>query len=175
MPKGSLPKPPDERERRNSPAGYGPQVPLRWDGVQRGPDLPLGLPGIKWSTMTLKWWDVWRNSAQAMVMLPTDWATMLETALLVNDYWTPKREAMTDKNGKIQHRTVSRSTVERKALAGEIRQRMALYGATYRDRQLCGMIIDNSSEEEAMAAVVAEFTKQVDYLEILKAEGYAQE
>lgn len=168
MPRGPLPKPADERERRNSPAGNGPQI-LAWDGNTRGPELPLNLPGIKWSIMTFKWWDVWRNSAQAMVMLDTDWMVMLETAFLVNEFWKPQQEAVTNSVGKIIKRAVPRPAGQLKALSSEIRQRCEAFGATYRDRQVRGMIIygpeDVNLTEKDIERAAA---KAIDHMENYK-------
>lgn len=172
MPRGPLPKPDDERQRRNKDSAHqvGPRI-LAWDGETRGPELPMNLPGIKWSIMTIKWWDVWRNSPQAMVMLDTDWCVMLETAFLVNEFWKPQAEAVTNSAGKIIKRAVPRPAGQLKALSSEIRQRCEAFGATYRDRQVRGMIIHgpedvNLTEKDIEAAAA----KAVNYLDMVNQE-----
>lgn len=142
---GPLGKPDDERVRRNAPI-YD-KVQIRWDGQSRGPELPLGLPGIKWSTRTIAWWETWRNSPQAMVMLDTDWELMLETALLHNQFWSPRRESVTGKDGKIKKQIVPRSPAELRSLAAEIRQRLEAMGGSYADRQRRGMKILTDNDE----------------------------
>lgn len=164
---GPLPKDPSERVRRNKPPMHAQVVTLKWDGVQRGPDLPLGLPGIKWSTMTIKWWDTWRNSAQAMLMIDTDWQYMLETALLHNQLWTPKKEAFTGTDGKIKRRAVPRPAAELRGLAGEIRQRLESFGATFRDRQKNGIKIQDQDEFLREQEISQAAQDTVNYFDLL--------
>lgn len=160
---GPSPKDPAERVRRNLP---NEPVTLKWDGKTRGPELPLNLPGIKWSTRTFQWWDTWRNSPQAMLMVATDWEVLLETALLVNQYWTPKRENVTGANGKITKRATPRSPVELKALAVEIRQRVAQFGATVADRKNLMEIVN---EDDHLGELqIQQELKKVNYRDMLK-------
>lgn len=176
MVRGRPQKDSSERIRRNT-TEYECDV-VEWDGVTRGPELPLGLPGIKWSTMTIKWWKTWRESAQAMLMIETDWEVMLETALLHNEFWKPAMEAVTGANGKITKRAKSRSAAELKSLAGEIRQRLEAFGATYRDRQTRRIKVVTkmtAEEKQAQARMDAEETvSQIDYIEMFAAEAAKQ-
>lgn len=159
---GPQKKPPEERVRRNLPKEAAQLV---WDGKTRGPDLPLNLPGIKWSTRTLQWWEKFRNSAQAMTWVDTDWEFMLDTALLHNQLWTPKREAVTGPGGKITKRSVSRPITELKALAGEIRQRMDQMGGTPHARLRDAMAI--TTEDNFDDYIDREVSKTVNYFDRL--------
>lgn len=80
-----------------------------------GPDLPEGvLPdGDDWHQMTRGWYEHWRTSPQASRMLSApDWDFLLDTALLHHIMWTKGRWDF----------------------AGEVRLRVAKFGATVEDR-----------------------------------------
>lgn len=141
---GRMKKPDDERIRRN----HYDSIPIEWDGRTRGPELPLGLPGIKWSTMTLRWWEVWRNSAQAMLFADTDWEFMLETAFMHNEFWSPRKEQVTGRTGKITRRSVPRSPSELKALGSEIRIRLESMGGSIKARSQQGIKIFSPASED---------------------------
>lgn len=128
---GPAPKPADERIRRHKdtvPATY-----LEWDGVRRGPDLPRA---FDWQPQTRKWWRHWRDSANAQVMTDLDWDQMLETAMLVDKFWTP---------------SLKRGDVSLTQLASEIRRRVAAFGANFEDRLKLRMHIktDASGKDES--------------------------
>lgn len=138
-----------DRARKNAPT-Y-PKVPVTWDGMKRGPELP---EDRNWCQRTREWWDVWRNSPQSMVMLPTDWELMLETAVLHNMLWNPGKNA---------------GAVSVTQLSGEIRRRVAAYGASFEDRVKLRMEIetpDMLSKEEAFLKDAERTT--VNYSERLK-------
>jgi hypothetical protein len=73
-----------------------------------GPDLPEGLD---WHPQTLAWWATWRGSALTAMFGGTDWDFLTETALLHSSFW--KGNA---------------------SVAGELRLRVAKFGATPEDR-----------------------------------------
>lgn len=103
---GALPK--AERSRsRDTAVRDAATNKLTADGVVRGPELPDG----DWHPRTVAWWQTWRESAQAQVMAPTDWDALAETAILHTALW----------NGDTK-------------VAGELRLRVAKYGATMEDR-----------------------------------------
>lgn len=103
--RGPAPKPEGERVRRN--LDRAPQTIADADGELRGPDLPDG----PWPPATRRWWETWRRSAQAQAFCDTDWEFLLETALLHAMFWKGKLE-----------------------VAGELRLRVAKFGATPEDR-----------------------------------------
>lgn len=68
---------------------------------------------LPWHPMTVKWWDAWRASPQATRMVTdVDWYYLLDTAFMHHQMWT---------TGRFE-------------LAGEVRQRVANFGATPADR-----------------------------------------
>jgi hypothetical protein len=81
---------------------------LAVDGQVRGPELP---DTYDWPAETRRWWQAWRNSAQAQDFADTDWDFLLETAVLHAEFWLGDRK-----------------------LAAEIRLRVAKLGATPEDR-----------------------------------------
>lgn len=103
---GAAPKDAHRRARANKDPN--PSTRLEFQACVP-PDLPADMD---WHPMTRAWWKVWQNSPMALIMGPTDWASMLDTALLHHDMW------------KYRHWTV----------AAEVRLRCAQFGATPVDR-----------------------------------------
>lgn len=102
------------------------------DGELRGPELP---EGIDWPDATLDWWDTWRRSPQAQTFTDTDWSFLLDTAQLHMRFW--------DGDNKV---------------AGELRLRMAKFGATPEDRARLKISITpapSSSDNKAAAKKTA--------------------
>jgi hypothetical protein len=91
------------------------------DGKTRGFPLPRGWLIDKrtgeveaWHPATVRWWNDWRKSPQATRMVTrADWDYLLDTALLHHEMWKTRRFE----------------------LGGEIRLRVANFGATPADRQ----------------------------------------
>lgn len=110
---GPPPTDPTKRRRRN--VDPHPQTSVTPDGKIRGPELP---DGIDWPDATAKWWDTWRRSAQAQTLGDTDWAFLLDTAVLHARFWTGDP-----------------------TVAGELRLRVAKFGATPEDRMRLRMTI----------------------------------
>jgi hypothetical protein len=119
--RGPAPKNPDERRRRN--ADPVPTTTVAVDGQARGPVLP---PEVAWPDATVRWWDTWRRSPQAQAFTSTDWDFLLDTALLHADYWNGSRR-----------------------VAGELRLRVAKYGATPEDRARLRLQVERDGEESA--------------------------
>lgn len=103
--RGPAPKDPSQRRRQNKPEQFDVITP---DGKVHGPDLP---DTHDWPEATLAWWKTWRTSAMAPKFTDTDWSFLLDTAVLHADFWLGNR-----------------------ALAGELRLRVAKFGATVEDR-----------------------------------------
>lgn len=112
--RGPAPKDPTKRRRRN--ADPVPTTAVAADGQIRGPELP---EGMDWPPSTCRWWATWRSSPQAQTLTATDWDFLLDTALLHARFW----------NGDLQ-------------VAGELRLRVAKFGATPEDRARLRMQID---------------------------------
>lgn len=104
--RGPAPKDPNRRARTNSDP-----VPLRVISVQpKGqPDLP---DSREWPERTRQWWAMWGASPLSRDYTETDWDFLLDTALLHAQFWG---------EGDTK-------------LAGELRLRVAKFGATPEDR-----------------------------------------
>lgn len=108
--RGPVPKESRSRDRDNVE-----RTRLVAGDVPMGPNLPEGvLPdGDEWHEMTRRWYENWRVSPQASRMLSgPDWDFLLDTALLHHIMWTKGRWDF----------------------AGEVRLRVAKFGATVADR-----------------------------------------
>lgn len=126
-----MPGPPPS-EKRSRARDTPTREVIRSDGKIGGPPLPpaeLALPRLpkeqwadpkvpeheQWHPMTVRWWENWRHSPQATRMTTeVDWDYMLDTALMHHVAWMS--------GGKNSERF------------GEIRVRVAQFGATYADR-----------------------------------------
>lgn len=103
---GPAPKDPSRRARRNK----DPNPTTR---LQFHPCDPPELPNdYAWHPMTVRWWEIWRQSPMAEIMGATDWSFLLDTALMHTTMWD--RGQWT--------------------LAAEVRLRVAKFGATPEDR-----------------------------------------
>jgi hypothetical protein len=106
------------------------------DDELRGPELPEGVLGedkdgdpYEWHPMTHAWWDTWRRSPQAQTFTDTDWAFLIDTALMHHSMW-----------GKGQW-----------TLAAEVRLRAAKFGATPEDRARLKLKVDDPSAKPTSA------------------------
>lgn len=118
---GPAPKDPSQRARRNK--DVVPQVRLQFTPY-KPPPLPKG---IEWHPMTRNLWDAWRRSPMAQLMGETDWAYMLDTALMHHTMW--------DKG--------------RWEFAAEVRQRLAQFGATPLDRMRLRIVWADADNKDA--------------------------
>jgi hypothetical protein len=120
--RGPAPKDPSKRRRRNATE---PETVIVNDGELRGPELPEGvLPGDEeWHPMTVNWWRTWRTSPMASTFLDTDWAFLLDAALMHHTAWT---------KGKWE-------------FLSEVRMRSAKFGATPEDRARLKLKVDDPS------------------------------
>lgn len=103
---GPPPKDPSRRVRNNK--DVHPTTRLEFQECEP-PELP---DDIDWHPRTRAWWNVWQNSPMAVMMGPTDWAFMIDTALMHHDLWSKRQWT----------------------LAAEVRLRLAQFGATPADR-----------------------------------------
>lgn len=103
---GPAPKPADRRARVNKdPVSTTNLTFQRCDP----PELP---DDYDWHPQTRRWWTIWQQSPMASIMGPTDWAFMIDTALMHDAMWSKKQWT----------------------LAAEVRLRVAKFGATPEDR-----------------------------------------
>jgi len=133
----SLRKAPADRSNREKPV-YPDMLLEPSDGVLRGPELPKG---YKWCGITKGWWNQLRESPQARMFKPSDWAHLLDTALLHNRLWgEPELKPS-----------------EQASLASEIRRRLERYGFTWPDRRKYGI---NIADPEDVVEGAEALTKQ---------------
>lgn len=150
--KGVRPKPDDERMRKNAPRFE--TVPVEWDGIVRGPDLPKR---YSWCLATQQWWEEFRRSPQSMVCADSDWQFLLDTALLHDKMWSDPA------NLPITHLT---------SISAEFRRRMSSYGDTWDNRQKLRMQITSpQSEADRDAEIKAAAEQAIDYAQILAQEA----
>lgn len=102
--RGPAPKPAETRRRRNAVQ----KTEIRPDGRVHGPKLPVG---TDWHPQTLIWWENWRRSDQASSLQAIEWDFLLDTARLHTEFWSGCS-----------------------SVAGELRLRVAKFGATMEDR-----------------------------------------
>lgn len=134
-----------ERVNRN-PKRYK-KIPVKWDGTQRGPELPSA---YSWCDKTRQWWDMWRSSPQSMVMLDSDWEELLVAALIHHRIWNPAGRD----GGQIMVN-----------LASELRRRTEKYGATFADRLQMNMDITTPNDiTDDEAQIELDAAEAVDYL-----------
>ena len=112
---GPAPKDPARRARRNADP-----VPLRVIESRpveqpRLPDFQVvgddGLEEFRWPDATRTWWQMWAESPLSADFTETDWAFLMDTAVLHARYWKGDTK-----------------------VAGELRLRVAKFGATPEDR-----------------------------------------
>lgn len=145
-------KPDDMRIRRNKPKEATPSLP-EWDGIVRGPDLPEMAPdGREWTDHTVRWYETWRRSPQAVYAMETDWEGMFMAAVLHN---------------KVMYGVSNTALV---GITGEIRKREGSFGGSIEDRRRIGMGDPSSvAEVEEEAEIKREVRKVVNYFERLGA------
>lgn len=113
--RGPAPKDPSRRARAN-------KDPIALRVIQAEPVDQPELPEFdieregkivefRWPTRTREWWDMWGRSPLASEFTANDWSELLDTAVLHASFW----------RGDVK-------------LAGELRLRVAKFGATPEDR-----------------------------------------
>jgi hypothetical protein len=117
---GPAPKDPNKRARRN-----GDPVPttvIRFEPGEQ-PDLPAG---YDWPAPTRAWWEMWKTAPQAEHFMATDWDFLLDTALIHSELWSGNA-----------------------GVAGELRLRVAKFGATPEDRARLRLSFAEADEKDA--------------------------
>lgn len=127
--RGPAPKDPSRRARTNRDP-----VPLRIvhaDPVPQ-PELPTfevevdgELVEFRWPARTREWWQMWRDSPLSADFTSTDWSELLDTAVLHARFWRGDHK-----------------------LAGELRLRVAKFGATPEDRARLRITFAQADEAE---------------------------
>lgn len=126
---GPAPKDPSRRARQNKDPHA--QTILRFEQAEP-PDLPtfqIGKDGdlveYQWPQRTLDWWEMWKASPQAEHFSSTDWDFLLDTAVVHARLWSGEMSA-----------------------AGELRLRVAKFGATPEDRARLRMQFAQADEAD---------------------------
>lgn len=104
---------------------------LQDSGKKHGKPLPKGvLPdGEQWHPQTVKWWDALRRYPMLEHEPEIGWQFLLDTALMHHTMWTKGRWEF----------------------AGELRLRVAKYGATPEDRQRLKVTVATSPKPQTAA------------------------
>lgn len=127
------PKPKENAQRRNKHE----HAQTLSSSTTEGRALPPGL-GIK-SAGARRFWRTWATSPQAGAWAETDWAELEITVKLVDAFY----------QGDVK-------------LAGEIRQRVAKWGATTEDRARLRMSLEDSEDQADEPASVEPTTTDLD-------------
>lgn len=127
------PAPKENAQRRNVHPG-ATTLPAE---AQPGRELPKGL-GIK-TPGAKRFWKTWSTSPQTAAWTETDWSELELTTKLVDGLY----------QGDLK-------------LAGEIRQRVAKWGATVEDRARLRMTFEKPSQSEAPDSAGASSTLDMD-------------
>jgi hypothetical protein len=107
---GRGPAPKDPRDRAHELAEHPHRI-VKSSPSPR-PPLPASMPdGSDWPEQTIKWWRMWADDPRTADYHATDWAMLLDTAVLHGLYWRG--------NTKV---------------AAELRLRVAKHGATPLDK-----------------------------------------
>lgn len=129
--RGPAPKPPGQKVRTHKDT-FTPNKTIVNDGKLRGPRLPKG---VSWCERTLKWWEAWRRSPQAQLMIATDWDAMMEAAVIHNQIWTDP---------------TALKPSEITSMTKELHRILSSYGLTYADRLKLRVRIDEDNEGESV-------------------------
>lgn len=131
--RGPAPKDPSRRARRNAD-------PVALRVIEAEPVAQPELPTIQvevegelrefhWPTQTREWWQMWAESPLSAEFTATDWSELRDTALLHARFW----------RGDVR-------------LAGELRLRVAKFGATPEDRARLRITFATADQAEDRAA-----------------------
>lgn len=117
--RGLPPKDPKRRARTNSDP-----IPMRV--LTAAPTEQPPLPeGVDWPERTREWWQMWADSPLSADFTGNDWSELLDTALLHARFWS----------GDLK-------------VAGELRLRVAKFGATPEDRARLRITFAQADEAE---------------------------
>ena len=127
-------KPEGRRARRGGSSG--PQMRV----VAAKPVAQPDLPALDWPERTLQWWAMWGESPLSAEFTSTDWSELMDTALLHAAYWS----------GDLK-------------VAGELRLRVAKFGATPEDRARLRIQFATADRVEGSTSPKAEGSSRQTY------------
>lgn len=133
--RGPVPNHPSRRGRKSGQANLRlivaepvPQPDLPEFDVQVEVDGELVSQEFQWPQRTRDWWQMWADSPLSDEFTSTDWSELLDTALLHAKYWSGNT-----------------------SVAGELRLRVAKFGATPEDRARLKIQFAQADEAEDRA------------------------
>lgn len=109
--RGPAPKDPGSRARRNKDPQALRVIEAEPKKQPPLPDVVIEGEDFVWPQVTQDWWRMWRESPLAEDFTANDWSELMDTALLHARYWSGNA-----------------------SVAGELRLRVAKFGATPEDR-----------------------------------------
>ena len=121
---GALPKPADKRARTNKDTF----TPLRVVHVTPTPQPDLPDDITYWHAATIRWWNMWKDSALAREFTDAEWSYLIETAFIHTRFY----------EGDMR-------------MASELRLRAAKFGVTPEDRARLRIQVITADEAEAKA------------------------
>jgi hypothetical protein len=131
--RGPAPKDPSTRVRRNNPRSNERVILITPSGQPDMPDTMPGDPtadeGTPWPRETGLWWNMWAEHPLASEFTASDWLFLKDTAVLHGRFWY----------GDV-------------SVAGELRLRVAKFGATPEDRARLRVQFAVADKSEAEAA-----------------------
>jgi hypothetical protein len=129
---GNGPPPKDQSKRARRNKDPQTQTVLRFEQAEPPelPDFRIERDGelveYEWPERTREWWERWKASPQAEHFSSTDWEFLLDTALIHGRFWRGDT-----------------------SVAGELRLRVAKFGATMEDRARLRMQFAAADEADA--------------------------
>lgn len=123
--RGPRPKDPSERARTNSDPLGTISMNLKAAPQPKLPQPPRWMKG-GWPAATRRWWATWGAAAQAELFTATDWDYLLDTALIHAQVWQGDAK-----------------------LAGELRLRVAKFGATAEDRARLRYVAESGDDDSS--------------------------
>lgn len=152
--RGPQPKDPARRARANKEPV--PQTVLRFEQAEP-PELPTlqvrvegEIVEMPWPDRTLAWWEMWKASPQAEHFSSTDWDFLLDTALVHARFWSGEM-----------------------GVAGELRLRVAKFGATPEDRARLRMQFAQADEADSKRPAGSSSKQRYADLKVLPGGGDA--
>lgn len=109
--RGPAPKDPSKRARQNKDPMAMRVIAADPVGQPELPQFELDGEPFVWPARTVEWWQMWGDSPLSAEFTSTDWSELLDTALLHARFWSGDAK-----------------------IAGELRLRVAKFGATPEDR-----------------------------------------
>lgn len=110
--KGAVPKSPERLAGNGAAKARASQMKIVESAPVPQPALPEFMPsGDPWPVRTLDWWEMWSDDPLSAEFRATDWAELMDTALIHAEVWSGNTK-----------------------MAGELRLRTQMFGTTAESR-----------------------------------------